>query len=43
MRGEFPVELRTPNAETAKVLTKADRGEDMETFDSTEALYASWE
>ncbi len=43
MRGEFPVELRIPNAETARVLTKADNGEDLETFESTEDLYASWE
>ena len=43
MRGEFPVELRTPNAETARVLAQADNEEDVETFDSTEALYASWE
>ncbi|MDP4623724.1 MAG: type II toxin-antitoxin system RelB/DinJ family antitoxin [Akkermansiaceae bacterium] len=42
MRGEFPVELRTPNAETARVLSMADSGEDVETFDSTEELYASW-
>ena len=43
MRGEFPVELRVPNAETAKVLAKVASGEDVETFDSTEDLYASWE
>ena len=43
MRGEFPVELRTPNADTAKVLAKVDLGEDVETFDTTEELYASWE
>tara|TARA_R110002124_G_scaffold41155_1_gene127821 strand:+ start:122 stop:379 length:258 start_codon:yes stop_codon:yes gene_type:complete len=42
MRGEFPLELRTPNAETAKALSMADNGEDVETFDSTEELYASW-
>jgi len=43
MRGEFPVELRVPNAETTKVLAKVDSGEDVKTFDSTEDLYASWE
>jgi DNA-damage-inducible protein J len=43
MRGEFPVELRTPNAETADTLNKADKGEDVEAFDSTEDLYASWD
>jgi len=43
MRGEFPVELRTPNSETADVLAKADKGEDIETFDTTDDLYASWD
>ncbi len=43
IRGEFPVELRTPNAATAKVLAKIDRGEDVETFDRIEDLYASWD
>ncbi len=42
MSGEFPIELRTPNAATAKVLTEVDRGEDVETFDTAEDLYASW-
>ena len=43
LRGEFPVELRVPNAETASILTKTDKGEDVETFDKTEDLYASWD
>jgi DNA-damage-inducible protein J len=43
MRGEFPVELRTPNSETAGVMTKADQGEEIETFDTTDDLYASWD
>jgi len=43
LRGEFPVELRTPNADTAKILAQVDRGEDVESFDSPEDLYASWE
>jgi len=43
MRGEFPVELRIPNVETAAALAKADRGEDIETFDNTDDLYASWD
>lgn len=43
MRGEFPVELRVPNAATAEVLAKVDRGEDVETFDNVEDLYASWD
>jgi DNA-damage-inducible protein J len=43
MRGEFPIELRTPNAATAQVLAKVERGEDVETFDTVEDLYASWD
>jgi len=43
MRGEFPLELRVPNAKTAETLTKADRGEELERFDSVDDLYASWE
>ena len=43
MRGEFPVELRIPNVETAAALAKAERGEDIETFDNTDDLYASWD
>jgi len=43
MRGEFPLELRVPNAKTAETLAKADRGEELERFDSADDLYASWE
>jgi len=43
MRGEFPVELRTPNRETVDVMAKADKDEDIETFDTTDDLYASWD
>ena len=43
MRGVFPVELRIPNVVTATALAKADRGEDIETFDNTDDLYASWD
>ena len=42
LRGEFPVELRRPNAETAKVLAQIDASEDLGTFDNAEDLYASW-
>jgi DNA-damage-inducible protein J len=42
MRGEFPLELRVPNALTAETLAKADRGDGLETFDSIDELYASW-
>ena len=43
LRKEFPLELRVPNAVTASVLTKSDKNEDVESFDSTDALYASWD
>ncbi len=43
LRKEFPLELRVPNAVTASVLTKSDKNEDVESFDSADALYASWE
>ena len=43
MRGEFPLELPTPNSETAIVMAKADKGEEIETFDTTDDLYASWD
>lgn len=42
LRGEFPVELRVPNHLTAETLNKSDRNEGIETFDSIEALTASW-
>ncbi|TVP75237.1 MAG: type II toxin-antitoxin system RelB/DinJ family antitoxin [Puniceicoccaceae bacterium] len=42
LRGEFPVELRVPNALTAKVLDMSDRDEAIETLDSIEDLKRSW-
>lgn len=42
LRGEFPVELRVPNALTAKILDGSDRNEGIEEFDSLEGLTASW-
>lgn len=43
MRGEFPIELKVPNATTAETLRKADRGEELESFESSADLMASWE
>jgi DNA-damage-inducible protein J len=43
MRGEFPLELRVPNSQTADTLEKADRGEEIEGFSSADDLYASWD
>ncbi len=42
LRGEFPVELRVPNALTAETLDKSDRDEEIERFDSVQSLTASW-
>jgi addiction module RelB/DinJ family antitoxin len=42
LRGEFPIELRVPNALTASVLSKSDKDEEVERFDSLEDLTASW-
>jgi DNA-damage-inducible protein J len=42
LRREFPLELRIPNRLTASTLSKSDRGEDIETFDSLEAMVESW-
>jgi len=42
LRGEFPVELRVPNQETAEVLASADKREDLESFSSTKQLFDTW-
>ena len=41
IRKSFPLELHVPNKLTASVLSKSDRDEDIETFESSVALYAS--
>jgi len=43
MRKEFPLELRVPNALTASVLKKSENNEEIETFDSSDALFESWD
>lgn len=43
MRKEFPLELRVPNALTASVLKKSENNEEIETFESSDALLASWD
>ena len=43
IRKSFPLELHVPNKLTASVLAKSDKNEDIETFDSSTALYSSWE
>ncbi len=42
LRQEFPLELHVPNTLTSEVLAKSDKGEDIETFENTDDLYASW-
>jgi len=39
---EFPLELRVPNKLTASTLSKSDRGEEVEMFDSVEQMVESW-
>jgi DNA-damage-inducible protein J len=43
MRKSFPLELHIPNKLTASVLAKSDKNKDIEAFDTTAELYASWE
>jgi len=43
MRGEFPLELKVPNAVTTAALSKADAGEEVERFSSTKELFDSWD
>ncbi|NJL18911.1 MAG: type II toxin-antitoxin system RelB/DinJ family antitoxin [Bdellovibrionaceae bacterium] len=43
IRKSFPLELHVPNKLTASVLAKSDKNEDIETFDSSTALYSSWD
>lgn len=43
MRHEFPIELRVPNKLTAETLNKSDQNEEIESFDSPEELFKSWE
>ena len=41
LRKQFPLELRVPNKLTANTIEKAERGEELETFDSLESLFES--
>jgi len=43
LRGGLPFPVEIPNALTASTLDKSDRGEDIQEFDSLEALFESWE
>jgi DNA-damage-inducible protein J len=43
IRKSFPLELHIPNELTASVLTRSDKNQDIEIFDSAVDLYASWD
>ena len=43
IRKSFPLELHFPNKLTASVLTKSDKNQDIERFNSAAELYASWD
>lgn len=43
IRKEFPIELRVPNKQTASVLSKSDKNKEIESFQSAQELYSSWE
>lgn len=43
LRGGLPFSVHIPNETTAKTLKKSRKGEDVETFDSPEKMFASWE
>lgn len=43
IRKSFPLELHVPNKLTATVLTKSDKHQDIESFDTASELYASWD
>jgi DNA-damage-inducible protein J len=42
LRKEFPLELRIPNKLTAETLSKSDKNEEIEYFDSVKDLELSW-
>ncbi len=41
--GGLPFPVLIPNELTAKTLEKSHRGEDVETFDTVEEMFESWE
>ena len=43
LRKGLPFDVSIPNKETAETLAKSRRGEDVETFDSLDELFESWE
>ena len=43
IRGGLPFPVEIPNERTSTTLTKSRRGEDVETFDSLDEMFESWE
>jgi DNA-damage-inducible protein J len=43
IRKSFPLELHVPNTLTASVLSKSDKNQDIERFETAADLYASWD
>ncbi len=43
LRGGLPFPVLIPNELTAKTLKKSQHGEDVETFESLEDMFESWE
>ena len=43
LRGGLPFSVTIPNERTAATLRKSRRGQHVETFDSLDALFESWE
>jgi DNA-damage-inducible protein J len=42
LRGGLPFAVRVPNEETRTVLKKSHQGEEVESFESLEEMFASW-
>lgn len=43
LRGGLPFNILIPNETTLETLAKSHQGEDVETFGSTDEMFASWE
>jgi DNA-damage-inducible protein J len=43
IRKSFPLELHVPSKLTASVLSKSDKNQDIEKFETAANLYASWD
>ena len=43
LRGGLPFPIEVPNERTSATLAKSRRGEDVETFESLDEMFESWE